>query len=191
MEESTEWVSKELVEKGTEGQDASFEEEQERTKWISCGPILAFFNEGEIRPHHNKASDRTSERSGAIPHPSNWDPQGRHGQEEVLGRKRNEEGKFGHDVEGDVPKKQCEEEKNCQKVECPKVATEVEVPEAMWPEQQVWWLVEEWGEVQKQVAQEWMKDRDPYAHLAGAAPPPGAYASYATDPRYEQRYQPY
>lgn len=35
------------------------------------------------------------------------------------------------------------------------------------------------------------EERDPYAHLAGAAPPPGAYASYATDPRYEQRYQPY
>jgi len=44
--------------------------------------------------------------------------------------------------------------------------------------------------------------RDPYAHLSGYyapppahpeghAPPPGAYASYATDPRYDQRYQPY
>eukprot|EP00435_Cladocopium_sp_Y103_P040603 s1136_g11.t1 len=72
----------------------------------------------------------TSPRSDAIPHPSNWDPQGRHGQEGVLGRKKSEEGSFGDDVEGDETKKQCEEEKNCPKVDCPKVTSEVDLGNA-------------------------------------------------------------
>eukprot|EP00435_Cladocopium_sp_Y103_P016565 s5882_g4.t1 len=69
---------------------------------------------------------RTSPRSDAIPHPSNLDPQGKHGQEGVLGRKRSVEGSFGDDVEDDETKKQCEEEKYCSKVDCPKVTSEVD-----------------------------------------------------------------
>eukprot|EP00435_Cladocopium_sp_Y103_P061308 s95_g23.t1 len=54
-------------------------------------------------------------------HPSNWGPQGRHGQEEVLGRKRSEEETSCGDAEVDAQKRQCEEGKNCRKGECPKV----------------------------------------------------------------------
>eukprot|EP00435_Cladocopium_sp_Y103_P037849 s1938_g10.t1 len=59
----------------------------------------------------------------------------KHGQEEVLGLKKNEEGNFGGDVEDDVLRRQCEEEKNCPKVECPKVASEVN---EQWRESEVW-----------------------------------------------------
>eukprot|EP00435_Cladocopium_sp_Y103_P000278 s4496_g1.t1 len=55
----------------------------------------------------------TSPLADAIPHPSTWDPQVRHGQEEVLERKRSVEGSCGDGVEDDELNKQCEEERCC------------------------------------------------------------------------------
>eukprot|EP00435_Cladocopium_sp_Y103_P002625 s6407_g1.t1 len=88
-------------------------EQLEASRWNLWVDLVNLSNEGITDTMVNGG---TWPLADAIPHPSILDPQGRHGQEEVLGPKRSVEGSCGDGVEDDELNKQCEEERCCPQV---------------------------------------------------------------------------